>query len=139
MSKPNVGIAVDGSCINNPGRGEYRGVDLATGQILFLSKAYEDSTNNHVEFLAVVHALMYCKQHRLSIPIYTDSQTARAWVRDRRCGSSHVTSNPDLKNMIDRAVTFLRSNPAPKIETWNTRDWGEIVADYGRKGAFKRG
>lgn len=134
--KPSVGIAVDGSSIGNPGTGEWRGVDLATGKVLFKSKQYDDATNNQCEWLAVVHAIGYCQQHNLSVPIYTDSQTARAWVRDGRCGSSHMTSNQELKQVIERAITFLRSNPIPKIETWKTHEWGEIDADYGRKNGW---
>ncbi len=137
MGKPTVGIAVDGSSIGNPGIGEYRGIDLATGQILFQSRKYSDCSNNQAEFLAVVHAIGYCKQNNLSLPIWSDSQTARAWVRDRRCGSSHATSDRDLQDAISRADAFLARNGSVKIETWKTREFGEIAADYGRKGAWR--
>lgn len=88
-----------------------------------------------MEWLACVHAIGYCQKHDLSSPIYSDSQTARAWVRDRHCGSNHVSSNPELQALIGRAVSFLQKNTPPKIETWLTRECGEIIADFGYKGA----
>lgn len=48
------GICVDASCIENPGRMEYRGVDIKTGKVIFEMK-YEEATNNIGEFLAIVH------------------------------------------------------------------------------------
>ncbi|MEC3874175.1 ribonuclease H family protein [Chryseobacterium salviniae] len=34
------------------------------GKVLFKSRPFEDGTNNIVEFLAIVHALAYCKQEK---------------------------------------------------------------------------
>ena len=48
--------AVDAACSGNPGKMEYRGVDLTTGQQLFHFGPIK-GTNNIGEFLAIVHAL----------------------------------------------------------------------------------
>lgn len=50
-------IAVDAACAGNPGRMEYRGVDVASGVELFRFGPVDDGTNNVGEFLALVHAL----------------------------------------------------------------------------------
>ena len=67
-------IAVDGACNTRTGAAEYRGVDLKTGKELFKIGPFENGTNNIAEFVAIVHALAYCKKHNLRLPIYSDSQ-----------------------------------------------------------------
>ena len=49
--------AVDASCLGNPGRMEYQGVELMTGRTLFRIGPFDDATNNIGEFLAIVHAM----------------------------------------------------------------------------------
>ena len=50
-------MAVDASCLGNPGRMEYQGVDVATGEKIFRIGPFDDATNNIGEYLALVHAL----------------------------------------------------------------------------------
>ena len=39
--------------------------------------------------------------------------------------------------MIERAERWLKTNNYPnKVETWLTREWGEIPADFGRKNKY---
>ena len=58
-------IAVDAACSGNPGMMEYRGVDLATGEVVFhYGPIY--GTNNIGEFLAIVHALALMEQKGMS-------------------------------------------------------------------------
>lgn len=137
--KPTKGIVVDGACSGNPGVGEYRIFDIATGKILFASQQFEDSTNNQMEFLGLVHALALLSKQRRSETVYSDSQTARAWVRDCKNGSSHATTNETLKEQLNRAVNWLRENRNHcPVEVWRTREWGENNADYGRKAVYAR-
>ena len=79
-------IAVDGACAGNPGMMEYRGVDVKSGIELFHFGPVPDGTNNVAEYLALVHALAYLYQKGdTTTPIYSDSRTARSWIRNRGC------------------------------------------------------
>jgi len=129
-------IAVDAACAGNPGRMEYRGVDVGTGAELFHFGPVDDGTNNVGEFLALVHALALCKKQGWTVPIYSDSKTARAWVRNRKAKTSlrPTPHNGRLIQMLQRAETWLAANSYPNpILTWDTEHWGEIPADFGRK------
>lgn len=115
---------------------EYQGVYTATGDNLFHQGPFPDGTNNVGEFLAIVHALAYCKKHKVQLPIYTDSMTAMAWIRNKKAKTTlePTSRNGDLFDMIDRAEQWLRANTwSNKILKWDTEHWGEIPADFGRK------
>lgn len=132
------GWAVDASCMGNPGKMEYRGVELMTGRELFRVGPFENSTNNIGEFLAIVHALALQKQLGESHTIYSDSVTGMAWVRNRKIKTqlTRNAKNEKCFRMIERGLSWLNSNPAasyPKILKWETERWGEIPADFGRK------
>lgn len=130
------GICVDASCIENPGRMEYRGVDIKTGKVIFEMK-YEEATNNIGEFLAIVHALALYKRDGKELKIiYSDSLNAISWVKQKKCKTKLEKNN---KNMvvfehIQRAIVWLNNNEYnAKVLKWNTAAWGEVPADYGRK------
>ena len=130
-------IAVDAACSKNPGPAEYRGVNVRTGETIFHVGPLEDGTNNIGEFLAIVHALALLKKSgNTTTPIYSDSRTAQAWVRNRQ---SKTTLQPTPRNgrildMLRRANAWLATNtPANRIIKWETERWGEIPADFGRK------
>ncbi len=128
-------ISVDAACSGNPGIMEYQGVNTQTGERLFHMK-YNLGTNNIGEFLAIVHGLSYLKKHQLAVPIYTDSQIAMGWIKKKKCGSKlEITKKTsDLFDFIHRAEQWLKSNSyQTKILKWDTKNWGEIPADFGRK------
>jgi ribonuclease HI len=129
-------ISVDGAWNTSTGIAEYQGVHTGTGETLFKGGPFEDGTNNIVEFLAIVHALAYCKQNGLTIPIYSDSRNAIGWVRDKKAKTNQIRTqkNEKLFQLIDRAVKWLNVNNYPnKILKWETKTWGENPADFGRK------
>lgn len=129
--------AVDAACSGNPGKMEYRGVNCSTGEVIFHKGVYDDGTNNIGEFLAIVHALALLKQQNSSWPIYTDSQTAMAWVRNKKAKTTldRTSRNAVLFELIERAEKWLTENSySTKIYKWDTEHWGEIPADFGRKG-----
>lgn len=130
-------LAVDAACSHNPGPVEYRGVWVRTGKTIFHAGPFEGGTNNIGEFLALVHGLALLKaQGHHTTPIYTDSRTARAWVRNGHVKTTlqRTPENAPLFDMIDRATAWLARNTyANPILTWNTPAWGEIPADFGRK------
>ena len=129
-------ISVDAASSGNPGKMEYRGVDTKTKKELFRQGPFEDSTNNIGEFLAIVHGLAYLKQNKSSKLIYTDSRTAMSWVRKKKCNSKLVETdkNKAVFNLVRRAEDWLRNNSYQTvIVKWETKAWGEIPADFGRK------
>lgn len=132
----NDSISVDGSWITDTGIVEYQGVHTGTKENLFKVGPYEDGTNNIVEFLGIVHALAYCKQKNINLPIYSDSKTAISWVRKKQARTRHERSdkNKKLFELIDRAIKWLNENKYDnKILKWETKAWGENPADFGRK------
>ncbi|SMO69387.1 ribonuclease HI [Saccharicrinis carchari] len=128
-------LSVDAACSGNPGPMEYQGVYTISGTPVFL-KQFKLGTNNIGEFLAIVHALAYQKQHNLNLPIYTDSKIALAWVKAGKCKSKLEvnTKTQGLFEVIKRAEDWLQSNTYRQpILKWDTKNWGEIPADFGRK------
>ena len=127
--------AVDAACSGNPGMMEYQGIDLATGQQVFhFGPVF--GTNNIGEFLAIVHALALQQQMGICKTIYSDSYNAILWVNKKRCKTTlpHNPETEQLHQIIARAENWLRThtfrNPIIK---WETAQWGEIPADFGRK------
>ena len=101
--------AVDAACSGNPGPMEYQAIDLQTGAQVFHFGPMQ-GTNNIGEFLAIVHALALLEKQGLHDKvIYSDSYNARAeaWLR------THPLRTPIIK--------------------WETKKWGEVPADFGRK------
>ncbi len=129
-------IAVDAACEGNPGNLEYRGVDLNTAEVVFAHGPFARGTNNIGEFLAIVAALELCNQRRLTIPIYSDSRIAIGWVEAGKCKTNleREPRNAELFRRISHAEDWLANNIyANPILKWETEDWGENPADYGRK------
>lgn len=129
-------LSVDAACAGNPGKMEYRGVDSATKKQLFIQGPFEKGTNNIGEFLALVHGLGFLKQRNLDIPIYSDSKIAMSWVKAGQCRTNLSISNENkqLFDFVKRAEKWLKDNTyTTKILKWETKAWGEIPADFGRK------
>ena len=130
-------VAVDAACSGNPGDMEYRGVWVADGRQLFHVGPLKDGTNNIGEFLALVHALAMLKtQNKPSLTIYSDSKIAQGWVKKGKCNTKleKTGRNEEIFNLIDRAEKWLAVNKITNpIIKWETEDWGEIPADFGRK------
>ena len=139
MTNPEVDLdawAVDASCLGNPGKMEYQGVELMTGRTLFRVGPFDDATNNIGEFLAIVHAMALMQQQGKFHNIYSDSVSGMAWVRNRKVKTQLKTTprNGKVFELMARAVTWLNSHTYPgKVLNWQTDRWGEIPADFGRK------
>jgi len=129
-------LAVDAACSGNPGPMEYRGVYLRTGQEVFHFGPIR-GTNNIGEFLAIVHGLALLKQKGLhSMPIYSDSRNALSWVK-QKCCKTKLPRGPQTEELfgyIERAQKWLQENTyANPLIKWDTEQWGEVPADFGRK------
>lgn len=129
-------ISVDAASSGNPGKMEYRGVDTQTEKQLFHQGPFHEGTNNIGEFLALVHGLAYLKKSKSDRKIYSDSKIAMGWVKKKKCNTKlkKTSKNRDLFDLIIRAETWLSNNSySTKILKWETKVWGEIPADFGRK------
>jgi ribonuclease HI len=140
-------ITVDGYCLSNPGRGGYQAHDITNG-VHKKKKLFEvhiddgTTTNNIVEYLAVVHALAYCQQKGIKkMEIYSDSTTAIAWTRKGFCNTTlggRVEDTKTSRKLIDRADKYLQQECVYNINDvlfqWVTKDQGENPSDFGNKG-----
>lgn len=129
-------LCVDAACSGNPGVVEYRGVCTETGAVIFQKSPIPHGTNNLGEFLAIVHALALLKKQGKKIPIYSDSETAILWVRKKsvRTTLKQNSGSEEIFDLVARAVDWLENNEySNPILKWDTKAWGEIPADFGRK------
>ena len=136
--RPNLeSISVDAACAGNPGKMEYRGVLTHNKKEIFRKGPYKKGTNNIGEFLALVHGIALLKsKNKETVPIYSDSKIAMSWVKKKQCRTNLAfdAANKDLLKMIQRAENWLKENTFKNpILKWETKAWGEIPADFGRK------
>lgn len=128
-------IAVDAACAGVPGDMEYRGVDLRTFRPIFhFGPLY--GTNNIGEFLAIVHALALLDKQGTQKTIWSDSRTALLWVKNKRCNTKlpRTEKTEQLFLLIRRAEEWLNTHTLRSpLRKWDTKHWGEIPADFGRK------
>lgn len=128
-------ISVDAACSGNPGVMEYQGVDTAT-KYQFFHQKFPLGTNNIGEFLAIVHALAMQEKQGTQLPIYSDSRIAIGWVKKQKVNTKLVRTAKTklLYELIERGEKWLKNNAfrVPLLK-WETKSWGEIPADFGRK------
>jgi ribonuclease HI len=131
-------IAVDAACSGPPGPVEYQGVLMPERSVVFKRGPFPDGTNNIGEFLAVVEGMRWVNKNSMTIPIYSDSLCAMSWVKsDGVCKSKMENIGPELVKCIDAAERWMCGQDASRcvklLRKWDTGEWGEIPADFGRK------
>lgn len=129
-------VVVDAAWNTKTGDMEYQGFDFRNGKLLFRKGPFKDGTNNIGEFLAIVHALALLKKHEIKLPIYTDSRTAISWVNKKFANTKleQTDNNKELFELTKRAEDWLKNNVYEnQILKWDTKNWGENPADFGRK------
>ena len=135
MNEIKEALCVDAACSGNPGTMEYRGVHLPSGKEVFRFGPIQ-GTNNIGEFLAIVHGLALMEQKGIRMPIYSDSVSGQAWVRNKKAKTT-LARTPETEKALDlvaRAENWLRTHQVNvPIMKWDTENWGEIPADFGRK------
>tara|TARA_B100000809_G_scaffold130758_1_gene128588 strand:+ start:2708 stop:3307 length:600 start_codon:yes stop_codon:yes gene_type:complete len=128
-------LSVDAACSGNPGVMEYQGVNTETKEQIFHQK-FPQGTNNIGEFLALVHGLAFLQQQKSNLPVYSDSKIAIGWVQKKVCKTKLTPApvNKHMFEMVKRAEKWLKDNRySNPILKWETKIWGEIPADFGRK------
>ena len=86
--------------------------------------------------MALALGLAYLKREKLNWALYSDSKTAISWVRQKQCKTKLEWSNKnqDLLFAVRAAEKWLHENTwTTAIYKWETEQWGEIPADFGRK------
>lgn len=130
-------ICVDAACSGSPGKMEYRGMQIESGEEIFRVGPFPDGTNNVGEFLAIVRGLMWLMKHKKRMPLYSDSENAISWVYTGACKTNlkHTARNAPLFVMIRSAENWLAENELRDnaVLKWDTELWGECPADFGRK------
>ncbi len=128
-------LAVDAACSGSPGPLEYRGVETATGKLVFRKGPFAAGTNNVGEFLAIVEAMRWLEQRGEKWPIYSDSENAIGWIKLKKCNTRLVrlASNRQLFELIADAEKWLALVQPSTVLKWDTPAWGENPADFGRK------
>ena len=128
-------IAVDAACSGSPGPLEFQGVETESRKPIFKHGPFADGTNNVGEFLAIVEAMKWLDENQHAWPVYSDSANAIAWVQARKCNThlARLPSNRKLFELIAESEKWLRFLTRRRVFKWDTRAWGEIPADFGRK------
>jgi len=140
VSHPDIirhSLSVDAACSGSPGVLEYQGVWTDSQKQIFHVGPFPYGTNNIGEFLALVHGLSLLKKMDMpDMPVYSDSRTAMAWVRNKKVKTTLVKNDTtkQLYQLVERAQNWLKTNTFKNpILKWQTDKWGEIPADFGRK------
>lgn len=119
---------------------EYQAVFSSSKKLAFKSKVFKGGTNNIGEFLGLVEAIKYILNNKITPIVYSDSVTAIAWIKYKKAKTTARDTGKitdELEKLLQEAENFLVYNTEDiekiSIRKWNTKDWGEIPADYGRK------
>ena len=127
-------IVVDWACKNNTNWDmEFQCLNMETWEYIFQSKVYRGGTNNISEFLALYEAIKWKNENNFNWIIYSDSTIAISWIKRGVCNTDYKKlKNNDLRKYILEALEYIQGKTFP-IYKWDTREWGENPADYGRK------
>lgn len=128
-NKPTVGICSDAGTHGNPGPSEYQVTDLSGN--LLSHKHLGVHTNNYAELAGIGAMIQYAIAHHHQ-KLYTDSKIAMIWIKKNQLGPT-VHEADQILAMIGKIRMLLQANPQLELLKWDTRKWGQIPADFGRK------
>lgn len=135
-------IAVDASCISNPGNMQYQIADIQSNKNLYTSPIFANWTVNIWEYIAIIHWLKMLSENSFlknTKIIYSDSKTAMSRVERMTPRSKIVRddSNRILQEQFGKATVRLQSHRETIVDIQiikrQTNKRGEIPADFGRK------
>lgn len=111
MSNPSIIIYTDGAALGNPGPGGYGAVLMFGPHRRELSEGFRLTTNNRMELLAVIKALMVITDKSHEIHIYTDSKYVCDAIEKRWLDGWHKkgyakVKNPDLWQQFYKMKNF---------------------------------
>lgn len=133
---PKEFIIVDGAYSCKTGISSFQGLKMPSHERIIHSGNYYDGSNNLAEFLAIAHALYYCKANNIKLPIYSDSKVAIGWIKKKKAKTwqKETPRNLSLLKEVEDAEKWLDENVyLNEIMKWETWKWGENPADFGNK------
>ncbi|MDB4347433.1 ribonuclease HI [Bacteroidia bacterium] len=107
-----INLYTDGACSGNPGKGGYGAVLLFGEKRKEMAEAYELTTNNRMELLAVIKGLEQLKHNKYPIECFTDSKYVcdsinKGWLMSWQAKGFKKKKNVDLwKRMIPLLSKF---------------------------------
>lgn len=129
QSRPSQGITSDCGTHGNPGPCEYQVTDLQGKRLKHQHLGVH--TNNFAE-LAGIEAMISVALDMKETVLWTDSLISMGWIKSGKLGTS--VREPELIfGMLNRIRTQLHEHPELKLKKWDTRNWGQIPSDFGRK------
>ena len=94
-------IWTDGSCLGNPGPGGWAFVATDGKNIAHRSGGEASTTNNRMELMAVIRAIMAAHRHS-EVEIHTDSQYVKngmqTWIKNWRKNNWRTADKKPVKN-----------------------------------------
>ena len=127
--KPVEGLTSDAGTHGNPGPCEFQVTDIHGNTIMH--KHLGVHTNNYAE-LAGIAGMIQCAIERGETKLWTDSQIAMGWIKSGRLGPT--VREPELiMGLIRDIQKQLAAHPQLKLLKWDTKGWGQIPSDFGRK------
>lgn len=132
-------IIVDASTTGgNPGYTEYRGLDYVTKETVFHNDC-GTATNNIGEIMAIIDGLCYLENNKLRGLVYSDSTICISWARRRIIKTNMHRDWPqkytiELDEILKDGLARLKAlKSVDNVLFWRNSDWGENLADFGRK------
>lgn len=131
--RPDYGLCVDAGTRGNPGEAEYKITDIDGRQIYHETLGVH--SNNYAELAGIMHAVQYAQTLEVDT-VWTDSQISIGWIESGKIGET-VRERAAIIAMAD-VIRDLLADGSVELRKWDTGAWGEIPADFGRKGASKK-
>ena len=96
-----IKIYTDGSCLNNPGDGGWAAIINDNQEILKISGAEKNTTNNKMELMAPIGALKKTDKNN-KVEIYTDSKYVKLgiteWIHKWKKNNWQTSKKENVKN-----------------------------------------
>lgn len=108
-------VYTDGAALGNPGKGGYGVVMMWGQQRKEIASAFEHTTNNRMELLAVIVALESVKKPGITIHLYTDSKYVHDAIEKKWVYGWQKTGFKNKKN-VDLWKRFLQVYPLHKVK-----------------------
>lgn len=99
----------------------------------FVIKEYfEGYCNQNVsDFIAIVHAIIYCKENNTNFPIYTNSTCALNWIKRKKTNSNYfeTSQNSRIYRLFKKAEKKIKQiDYENEILLWRTKELGKIAS-----------